>query len=147
MEYNSRHILIAPQPSEDDLNRATRFLDSLRTAIVNDSIKFEEAARKHSDDVFTKGSGGYFTDATGGTRLTVDELEPGIFFRIDSMQVGAVSKPIVYRTDDGKNAARILYYKSLNEKQAKKLEKWFEEARKDVFINIDRTYDYCGILH
>jgi len=167
MEYKSRHILIAPQPSEADLRRATRFLDSLRTLIVNDSITFEAAARKHSDDTGTKGSGGYFTDPDGGTRLTVDELEPGVFFRLDSMKVGDVSRPIVYRTEDGKNAARILYYKSripphqasleedyhkiqmaaLNEKQAKKLERWFAEARKDVFISIDRTYDYCGILH
>ncbi|HET9486164.1 MAG TPA: peptidylprolyl isomerase, partial [Chryseosolibacter sp.] len=166
-EYNSRHILISPKPSEEDLKRASDFLDSLRTLIVTDSIKFEKAAKEHSDDVGTKGNGGYFTDADGGTRLTVDELDPVVFFRIDSMEVGNVSKPIVYRTDEGKDAVRILYYKSripphqaslredyhkiqvatLNEKKNKVLEKWFLEARQDVFINIDRTYDYCGILN
>lgn len=166
-EYNSRHILISPKPSEEDLQRATRFLDSLRTLVVSDSVTFEKLAKEHSDDIATKGNGGYFSDADGGTRLTVDELDPGIFFRIDSMEVGAVSKPIVYRTEEGKDAVRILYYKSripphqaslkddyhkiqtaaLNEKKAKVLEKWFIEARRDVFINIDRTYDYCGILN
>jgi peptidyl-prolyl cis-trans isomerase SurA len=166
-EYNSRHILISPKPSEEDLKRASDFLDSLRTLIVTDSIKFEKAAKEHSDDVATKGNGGYFTDPDGGTRLTVDELDPVVFFRIDSMEVGKVSKPIVYRTDEGKDAVRILYYKSripphqaslredyhkiqvatLNEKKNKVLEKWFLEARQDVFINIDRTYDYCGILN
>jgi peptidyl-prolyl cis-trans isomerase SurA len=166
-EYNSRHILISPKPSEEDLKEATDFLDSLRTLIVNDSLSFEKAAKEHSDDVATKGNGGFFADADGGTRLTVDELDPVVFFRIDSMEVGDISKPIVYRTDDGKDAVRILYYKSripphqasladdyhkiqvaaLNEKKNKVLEKWFAKARLDVFINIDRTYDYCGIMN
>ena len=166
-EYNSRHILISPKPSPEDLDNAADFLDSLRTLIVNDSIKFEQAAKEHSDDVVTKGNGGFFSDADGGVRLTVDELDPGVFFRIDSMEVGDISKPIVYRTDDGKDAVRILYYKSriaphqaslkedyhkiqtaaLNEKKNKVLAEWFLKARQDVFINIDRTYDYCGILN
>jgi peptidyl-prolyl cis-trans isomerase SurA len=166
-EYNSRHILISPKPSEADLKEAANFLDSLRTLIVKDSVKFQKLAKEHSDDMATKGNGGFFSDSDGGLRLTVDELDPGVFFRIDSMKVGDTSKPIVYRTDDGKDAVRILYYKSripphqaslkddyhkiqvaaLNEKKNRKLERWFMEARQDVFINIDRTYDYCGILN
>jgi peptidyl-prolyl cis-trans isomerase SurA len=166
-EYNSRHILISPKPSEADLEKASNFLDSLRTLIVSDSIKFERVAKEHSDDRLTKGNGGFFSDADGGMRLTVDELDPVVFFRIDSMEVGDVSKPIVYRTDEGKDAVRILYYKSripphqaslqqdyhkiqvaaLNEKKSNVLEKWFLKARQDVFINIDRTYDYCGIMN
>ena len=166
-EYNSRHILISPKPSQEDLDRASKFLDSLRMLIVNDTLKFEKAAKEHSDDIGTKGNGGFFSDADGGIRLTVDELDPVVFFRIDSMEVGDVSRPIVYRTDDGKDAVRILYYKSripphqaslkddyhkiqtatLNEKKGRVLEKWFLEARQDVFINIDKTYDYCGILN
>lgn len=166
-EYNSRHILISPKPSAEDLEEASRFLDSLRTLIVQDSISFAKAAKEHSDDVATKGNGGFFSDPDGGVRLTVDELDPGVFFRIDSMKVGDISKPIVYRTEDGKDAVRILYYKSripphqaslkedyhkiqvaaLNEKKNRVLEKWFQEARKDVFINIDQTYNYCGLMN
>lgn len=166
-EYNSRHILISPKPSAEDLEDASRFLDSLRTLVVEDSLSFEKAAKEHSDDVGTKGNGGYFSDPDGGVRLTVDELDPGVFFRIDSMKVGDISTPIVYRTEDGKDAVRILYYKSrisphqaslkedyhkiqvaaLNEKRNRVLEKWFQEARKDVFINIDQTYDYCGLMN
>ena len=83
------------------------------------------------------------------------------------MKVGDISKPIVYRTEDGKDAVRILYYKSripphqaslkddyhkiqtaaLNEKKNNVLEKWFLKARQDVFINIDKSYDYCGIMN
>ena len=165
-EYNSRHILMSPKPSDDDLKAATRYLDSIRTLIVNDSIKFQAAAKELSDDVQTKGNGGFFSDRDGSTRLTVDELDPIVFFKLDSMKVGEVSKPITYRTDDGKDAVRILYYKSriaphqasleedwtkiyaatLNEKKDKILQKWFQKARKDVFINIDPAFNYCGLL-
>jgi peptidyl-prolyl cis-trans isomerase SurA len=166
-EYNSRHILISPKPSEDDLRQATTFLDSIRTRILSDSIKFEKAAKEYSDDVQTKGNGGFFSDADGGAKVSVDELDPVVFFKIDTMKVGNISPPIVYRTDDGKDAVRILYFKSripphqasleddwhriqiatLNEKKNRILQKWFMKARQDVFISIDQVYDYCGILN
>jgi peptidyl-prolyl cis-trans isomerase SurA len=34
----------------------------------------------------------------------------------------------------------------LNEKKNRILQKWFEKARLDVFINVDEEYNYCGIL-
>jgi peptidyl-prolyl cis-trans isomerase SurA len=165
-EYHSRHILISPEPSEEDVQDAIDFLDSIRTLIINDSLTFQQAAREFSDDVATKGNGGFFADAEGNTRMPVDELDPYVFLTIDSMQVGDISRPITYRTDDGKQAARILFYKSrvgpheasldkdweriqaaaLNEKKNRLLQKWFEKARHDVFINIDEAYDNCGIL-
>ena len=96
----------------------------------------------------------------------VDELDPVVFFKIDSMKVGDISKPIAYRTDDGKDAVRILYYRSrippheaslkddwhriqaaaLGDKKNRILEKWFDKARQDVFISIDESYNFCGIL-
>jgi peptidyl-prolyl cis-trans isomerase SurA len=165
-EYNTRHILMAPTPSQEDLERAQHFLDSIRTLIVNEEMTFQKAAKEFSDDVETKANGGFFVDEGGGTRIAVDELDPVVFFAIDSMEVGTISKPLVYRTDLAKDAVRILYYKSrtpphlaslkddwqriqnatLNQKQNRALEKWFDKARQDVFISIDPTYNYCGIL-
>lgn len=165
-EYHPRHILISPKPSEEDLKRTADYLDSLRNLVINDSITFEKAAKEYSDDAETKGNGGFFTDQEGGQRLAIDELDPVIFFKLDSMKVGDVSTPMAYRTDDQKDAVRILYFKSripphlasleadysriqtatLNEKRNKVLQKWFEKARKDVFINIDENYNFCGIL-
>jgi peptidyl-prolyl cis-trans isomerase SurA len=165
-EYHSRHILMSPRPSKDDLQKATDLLDSIRTKISNDEIKFEFAAKEYSDDKNTKTNGGFFSDRDNNSRMLVDELDPVVFFNIDTMKVGHISKPIAYRTDDGKDAVRILYYKSripphqasleddwtriqaatLNQKKERALQKWFEKARKDVFINIDPAYDQCGIL-
>ncbi len=165
-EYHSRHILMAPTPSKQDVENASRFLDSVRTKILKDTISFQRAAKDLSDDMRTKGNGGFFTDEDGGTRISVDELDPVIFFAIDTMKVGTVSRSLTYRTDDGKDAVRILFYKSrtpphmanlqqdwdriraaaLNEKQNRVLGKWFNKARQDVYISIDPAYNYCGIL-
>lgn len=165
-EYNSRHILISATPSKDDIARASKFLDSLRTMIIKDSIKFEQAAKQFSDDQRSKGHGGYFTDQDGGMKLSIKELDPVVYFAIDSMKEGSVSRPVAYRTDDGKDAVRILYFKNrlpphqaslkedwhriqnaaLAQKKDKMLDKWFTKARQDVFIKVDPEYKGCHIV-
>lgn len=165
-EYHSRHILISATPSKEDIQRAENFLDSLRRKIVKDSIKFEAAAKEFSDDQHTKGYGGFFTDQEGGLKVSIKELDPVVYFTIDTMKEGTISRPIVYRTDDLKNAARILYFKkrlsphqaslkedwsriqnaALAQKKDKMLEKWFTKARADVFIKLDPAFKSCKIL-
>ena len=165
-EYNARHILIFAVPSADDIKRSKDYLDSLRERIAKGDIKFEQAAKELSDDEGTKSRGGFFADADGGTKISVKEIDPVVYFNIDSMKVGNISKPITYRTDDQKDAVRILYFKTklpphqanlkddwhriqaaaLAEKKDKAMEKWFTKARQDVFINIDPEYQYCRIM-
>jgi peptidyl-prolyl cis-trans isomerase SurA len=165
-EYNSRHILLLGNPSVDDIAKAEKYLDSLRRKIVKDSIKFEYAAKEYSDDTPTKGRGGFFTDADGGLHVSLREIDPVVYLAIDTMKVGSISKPLTYRTEEGKEAARILYFKAklpphqanlkddwhriqsaaLAEKKDKIIEKWFVKSRQDVFINIDPAYNYCKIL-
>jgi peptidyl-prolyl cis-trans isomerase SurA len=165
-EYNSRHILLLGNPSVDDIAKAEKYLDSLRRKIVKDSIKFEYAAKEYSDDTPTKGRGGFFTDADGGLHVSLREIDPVVYLAIDTMKVGSISKPLTYRTEEGKEAARILYFKAklpphqanlkddwhriqsaaLAEKKNKIIEKWFVKSRQDVFINIDPAYNYCKIL-
>ena len=165
-EYNSRHILISAVPSNDDIKRSEKYLDSLRILIVRDSIKFEKAAKEYSEDPNTKGQGGSFTDQEGGARISIKDLDPYVYFIIDTMKVGGISRPVKYRTDDQKEAVRILYFKNrlapheanlkddwtrmqsaaLAEKKDKALEKWFKKARLDVFINIDPDYKNCNII-
>lgn len=165
--FKSRHILMIPKPSGTDMLHAERFLDSLRTVILADSIAFDEAAKEHSDDQLTASSGGYFLAEDGATKVSVETLDPNIFFTIDTMQLGAITKPLKFQERDGTYSYRILYYKdklrphqanlkddyqkiataALNEKRARKLAKWFDEARGDVFISIDDEYEYCDLVN
>jgi peptidyl-prolyl cis-trans isomerase SurA len=165
-EYNARHILISAIPSDEDIKQAEKFLDSIRSKVITDKLKFEQLAKELSDDANTKGLGGFFTDADGSTRISMRDIDPVVYLNIDTMKVGNISKPLRYRTDDGKEAVRILYFKTklaphvanlkddwsriqsaaLAEKKDITLDKWFNKARQDVFINIDPAYNYCKIL-
>jgi peptidyl-prolyl cis-trans isomerase SurA len=165
-EYNSRHILISAIPSENDIINAEKYLDSMRLLVIRDSIKFEQAAKEYSDDAGTKGMGGFFTDEDGSSKISMRDIDPVVYMNIDTMKVGNISKPLRYRTADGKDAARILYFKkklaphqanlkddwsriqsaALAEKKDKALDKWFAKARQDVFINVDPAYNGCKIL-
>lgn len=165
-EYHSRHVLISATPSQDDLKRAEHFLDSIRTLIQKGTMKFDVAAKEFSDDKNTRDRGGFFADADGGTKVSIKDLDPVVYFAIDTMKLGNISKPAAYRMDDGKEAVRILYFKTklaphaanltddwhriqaaaLGEKKDKALDTWFLKARGDVFINVDPAYKGCGLL-
>ena len=60
--YHYRHILLKPTYTNDELLAPNRFLDSLSQVIRADSISFEEAAKKHSQDDMTKMNGGLVTN-------------------------------------------------------------------------------------
>jgi peptidyl-prolyl cis-trans isomerase SurA len=165
--YNSRHILMKPISSESDIQEAEKYLDSLRTVIRSGKISFAKAAKEYSEDKITQPSGGYFIDGSGSQRISVEDIDPSLYFVIDTMKVGNITKPIPYRTADGKAAVRIVYYQSkvspheanmkddyqkiqaaaLNEKKGRIVARWFEDAVKEVFIDIDPEYDFCNIAN
>ncbi len=167
-EYHSRHILLRPDYNRLEMNKPTRFLDSLRLEIQKDSIKFEKAAKEFSEDKQSQDTGGLIMDPNTGTyRLTLDQsMEPTLYFTLDTMKVGTISVPMSYRTDDGKTGVRILYYKkriephkaslkddyqklaeyALMEKKNKAIEVWFRKAVADVYIKIDPEYEGCEIF-
>ena len=165
-EYDSRHILLQMEPSEKDLQNAHQYLDSLRTLIVDDSIAFEKMAKEYSDEQATADNGGFMMGETGSAYVPTDKLDFETFLTLDTMKLGNVTHPLEYQTQDGKKALRILYYKdrkkphqanllddyqkiataALAEKKNKILNSWFDEARDDVFIEIDDEFTNCEIL-
>jgi peptidyl-prolyl cis-trans isomerase SurA len=167
-EYHARHILLRPDYQKLDLTEPTKFLDSIRVLIQRDSTTFEKAAKEFSEDKATQDAGGVIMDATnGGNRLAYDgTMDPALFFALDSMKVGTISAPIPFRTDDGRSAVRILFFKAkhpphfanlkddyqklaqitLSRKKNNAIEKWFMKAKDDVFIFIDDEYKDCRIL-
>ena len=166
-EFNTRHILIKPATATVDVEETITELDSIRTLILNDSLTFAKAAKEFSDDKNSKDSGGMITSrATGSMYIPMDQVDPAIFFVIDTMQVGEISEPVPFKTEDGKEAARIIYLKSkskphlanlqddyqkiataaLNEKKGKAIESWFRKNFDTVYIEIDPEYQDCKVL-
>jgi len=164
--YNARHILIQPKFTENDFEIAGHFLDSIKDLIQNDTLAFDKAAKEFSDDKETSANGGFIRDMSGANRISVSELEPGLFFTMDTMQVGSITEPMKFSMADGKEAMRIIYYKSklsphqanldqdyqkiytaaLNAKKQKQMSDWFKDARHEVFIEIDPEFENCNIL-
>jgi peptidyl-prolyl cis-trans isomerase SurA len=167
VEYNTRHILIKPESSSKDLVYPTEFLDSLRHKILVDSIPFSKAAKLFSADKQTSTNGGMFTDAkTGNTRIAEEDLQPAIFFVIDTMKVGEISLPAKFKMEDGTEGVRIIYYQkkvpahqanlkddyqkiysaALEEKKNNAVNEWFDKTKAKVFIDIDDEYKQCELM-
>jgi peptidyl-prolyl cis-trans isomerase SurA len=166
-QYSTRHILLKPATGTTDANEAAKELTKLRRRILADSITFTKAAKDNSDDKTAGANGGLIQNREdGSTYLPLDRLDPAIFFTIDTMKVGSITPPIPYRTDDGKDAMRIIWLKSntpphqanfkddyqklsqaaLAEKKNKALDEWFKQNRGSVFIEVDPQYANCKLL-
>ncbi|MBC5774023.1 peptidylprolyl isomerase [Pontibacter sp. KCTC 32443] len=165
-EFNTRHILIKPATATVNIEESIAELDSIRTLIQNDSISFAKAAKDFSDDFATKDNGGMMTSRNGSTYIPMDQVDPNIFFVIDTMQVGEISEPIPFRTEDGKEAVRIIQLKgkstphqanlqddypkiaaaALNDKKSKAVDEWFRKNIDSVYIEIDPEYQDCKAL-
>jgi len=167
-EYRAKHILLRPDYQKLDLTEPTKFLDSIRVLIQRDTLKFEKAAKEFSQDKGTQDAGGMMLDPeTRGLKLPFDSsMDPALYFALDSMKVGTISVPQQYRTDDGRSAMRIIYFKAkhaphfanlkddyqkiaaiaLSRKRNTAIDEWFLKAKEDVFISIDEEYKDCDIL-
>ena len=167
-EYHALHILLRPDYQRLDVVEPTHFLDSIRVLIQRDTLKFERAAKDVSEDKATQFAGGMITDPQSRSiRMPLDgTMESGLFFTVDTMKVGTVSQPMTYRTEDGRSAMRILYYKTkhpphfanlqddfqrlssytLNKKKNSAIEKWFAKAKNDVFIYVVDEYKECNVM-
>jgi peptidyl-prolyl cis-trans isomerase SurA len=166
-KYSTRHILLKPEAGAADANEAAKTLTKLRRQILADSISFAKAAKDFSSDKTSAGNGGLLQNRQdGGTRLPLDKLDPAVFFTIDTMKVGSITRPLPYRTDDGKDAMRIIWLKSntpphqanlqedyqkiaaaaLNEKRNKALDEWFLQNRGTVYLEIAPEYAQCKVL-
>ncbi|MBC7449592.1 MAG: peptidylprolyl isomerase [Hymenobacteraceae bacterium] len=165
--YNTRHILLKASSSEGDLAETAKQLAAIRRRITHDSLTFAKAAKDFSDDRETKTSGGLLMDArTSSSFIALDKIDPAVFFTIDTMAIGHITPPLPYRTDDGKDALRILYLKAkrpphqanlkddyqklaaaaMSQRKALALDAWFELNKGSVFIEVDPEYSTCKLL-
>ena len=164
-KYKARHILFSPVPSPEDVRKCIHQLDSVRLRILSDSIKFRNIATKVSEDKATAQSGGMFQTGEGSYLIPSDQLDPNVFFSIDTLQIGEITSPLLFTMDDGSEAYRILYFEdrvpahqadlhrdyhkiakaTLEQKRAEVVSKWFRSTRKDMYVEVAAEYDYCEI--
>lgn len=159
-----QHVLISPKINSTDMVLAKTNIDSIYEAIKSESISFCDAAIKFSDDAESKNNcGTMLNNASGTTRFEVSELaeiEQNLVFLLDKLEVGQITKPTMFQTQDSKQAYRIIYLKSrtqphvanlkddyqriqnmaLVRKQKKVVNEWIERKSKGMYIKVDPEY-------
>ena len=102
--FNARHILLKPQYTSADQEKAFHKLDSLKTQIDSNKIAFDLAARFYSEDPATRTNGGQMADpGTGSSYFEIDQIKPEDYQAVKNLEPGQVSAPIVSRDNEGRD--------------------------------------------
>ncbi|OFY39261.1 MAG: hypothetical protein A2X18_04380 [Bacteroidetes bacterium GWF2_40_14] len=165
--FNARHILLKPQYTSIDRTKAFSRLDSLKRLVVSDSLKFENAARRYSQDPKTFVNGGLVADEnTGSTYFDKDQLNPADYKIIETLKVGEISDPFesvdnaeksgntvykVIRLDkiipshiaSFKEDFSVLQDEFKNQAALKAIDEFVTKKQKSTFIVIDPLFANC----
>ena len=162
---NCRHILIRPRISAEDKIRAIERLDSIRQLIASDSLLFEQAVIRFSQDKNTVMNAGLMINPnTGSSKFEYQELAPEIAKQIYNLNEGDISQPFVMM-DQQKNreVCAIVRVKKktdvhranltddfqtiksmLEQKQgAELLHNWILQKQKTTFVQIAPEWQGC----
>ncbi len=170
--FNARHILLKPQYTAEDREKAFSRLDSLRTKVLEDEIKFPLAARFFSEDPATRTNGGQMADPnTGSSYFEIDQLKPADYAAIKDLKVGEISEPVESTDNEGVQQGRQgnTVYKIIqvdkivpahsatftndytelqnrvrNQRQMAAIDEFLEKKIKDTYIVIDPMYKDCA---
>ena len=109
-----RHILIKPEITDADLELAREHLDSVRLLLLNDSMSFSVGVKRFSNEDVQSytNDGSMVNPVTGNTFFEIGDLEPDIYFTIDTMEVDGISAPFEYRDPTGETYYRIVKLQS-----------------------------------
>ena len=163
---NTRHILIKPEITQGDIDKTARLLDSVRTLILNDSLTFVDAVKEYSDEDAESysNSGRIINPRTQNSFFEIKDLETNIYFAIDTLDEGEITRPVEYKTYlRGDQAFRLLTVLSrtsphqanlkqdyarleviaTENKKAIEFNEWLEDKIRDTYIHIDKIFIGC----
>lgn len=167
---NTRHILLRPKVSDQELTEAIHRLDSVRANIVTHKrFTFEEAAPILSQDKDTRNNQGrMLNQANGTTRFEMKDLPQEVAKKIDKMQVGDVSEAFIMK--DPKRDRDIVAIVKLtqripahranlsedyqtikgmyeNSAKQKMVKDWLAKKIRDTYVKIEDNWADCEFEH
>jgi peptidyl-prolyl cis-trans isomerase SurA len=161
---NTRHILMKPKAKDEEIKAAFQKLDSIADAIKKDSIKFEDAAIRFSDDKNSRLANGQVVNPqNNSTKFEIDQLPQEDYFIIKKLKVGEMSEPFPSKNESKKDVYKIIKlvartephkanlkddYQLIQEyaleaKKRKILDKWINNKLVSTYLRIDPTYSTC----
>ena len=106
--FNARHILLKPEYTVEDQEKAFKTLDSLKTEIGNGAVTFELAAKFYSEDPTTRTNGGQMADpTTGSSYFEIDQLKPQDYAAVKDLAVGEISDPVESLDNEGRDGYTV----------------------------------------
>lgn len=169
--YNARHILIKPVFSVENQLVVTNKLDSIARLIRQDSLTFEAAALKFSEDKNSRLNGGLVVNMApynsnmnyNSTKFDKDFIDKRDYFSISNLKQGEISQPYESADESGhpvvkitkierfipshvanlKEDFKLIQDVALQHRQEQYFDKWMEENIHKMYIKIDPTYGNC----
>lgn len=165
---NVRHILLKPEYTSKDRDKAFKELDSIRTKILADSITFDLAARIYSQDPKSSINGGVMSDPnTGADYFEMDQLKPADYAVLREMKIGDISAPFESTDNEGRSGNTLYKIIKLddikpshtatleddfmviqnyanNTKQVEAINKFIKEHQESTLIIIDDLFKECN---
>ncbi len=106
--FNARHILLKPEYTSDDRQKAFTTLDSLKTELENGAVTFELAAKFYSQDPATRTNGGQMADPmTGSSYYEIDQMKPQDYAAVRNLKEGEISSPVESLDNEGRNGNTV----------------------------------------
>ena len=165
--FNARHILLKPEYTAEDRDKAFHTLDSLKTELANEAVTFELAAKFYSEDPATRTNGGQMADPmTGSSYFEIDQLKPQDYAAIAGLKEGEISEPIESLDNEGRDGNLVykiikvdkiisahpatfshdytlLLNQARSELQEKAIDDFIESKIKTTYIVIDPLFGDC----
>ena len=164
-ELDLRHILVKPKLEQKDLNIAQGRLDSIRTAIKAGTLSFEAAAERFSEDEETKLNGGIMLNPnTMDVTFNLDQLDRGIFYAIQNLEVDELSEASLVRDPQGKEYFRLIHLRNKidphranlkqdlallkqyveNQRRQQTMDAWVARKKAETALKVNGSYADCA---
>lgn len=169
---NTRHILLQPKVSDEDLRKSLARLDSIRTDIVDGKFTFEDAAILSQDKDTRKNRGIMFNKVEDGgdgtSRWEMSQLPQEVAIQVSNLQPGEISKPFIMKDNrrsrdivaivkltnridahkanfaDDFQLIKNMYENSLREK---KIKDWLSKKIADTYVKIEDGWADCDFRY
>ena len=165
--FNARHILLKPEYTSEDREKAFKVLDSLKIELEKGAVPFELAARFYSQDPATRTNGGQMADPmTGSSYFEIDQMKPQDYAAVSDLKEGEISSPVESLDNEGRNGNTVYkiirvdkiipshtatfqndYSMLLDQAKQKKsmaaIDEFLESKIKSTFIIIDPMFKDC----
>ncbi|MEW5845364.1 MAG: peptidylprolyl isomerase [Bacteroidota bacterium] len=163
-QVNVRHILLKPQFTSDLLSKAVQKLDSIANLIRSDSITFENAVLRYSEDKKSNLNKGLMINPFTNTSLfEKEQLQPSDYYAIKDLKEGEFSAPFESRDEHANIVFKIIKVKRIvpahkanlkddydkiqemakSSKENEILRDWVSKKIKSFYIKIDEDFQNC----